>query len=55
MIGSLALAVGLVAIGLIAAVVLPGAGWILLPLLVIAAIVIVVRAFTGSREAAPGP
>ena len=56
MVAALALAVALVAIGLIAAVVLPGAGWILLPILVIAAILIAVRAFAGGdRQAAPGP
>jgi hypothetical protein len=53
MIGSIALAVGLVIIGLIAAVALPGAGWILLPILVIVAILIVVRAAAGGREATP--
>jgi len=54
MVGALALAVALVVIGLIAAVVLPGAGWILLPILVIAAILVAVRAFAGGRPA-PGP
>ena len=53
MVGSVALALGLVVIGLIAAVVLPGAGWILLPILVIVAILVVVRAFAGGREATP--
>jgi hypothetical protein len=55
MIGAFALAVALVVIGLIAAVVLPGAGWILLPILVIAAILVAVRAFSGDRRPAPGP
>ena len=40
---------------MIAGVALPGAGWILAVLLVIAAILVVVRAFTGGREAAPRP
>jgi len=53
MIGAIALAFGLVVIGLIAAVVLPGAGWILLPILVIVAILVVIRAFAGGREATP--
>ena len=53
MIGAVALAFALVVIGLVAAVVLPGAGWILLPILVIVAIFVVVRAFAGGREAAP--
>jgi len=42
-------------IGLIAAVVLPGAGWILLVILAIAAVVVVSRAFTGGRQTAPRP
>jgi hypothetical protein len=50
MVGSFALALALVVLGLIAAVALPGAGWILLPILVIVAILIVVRAFAGGRE-----
>jgi hypothetical protein len=53
MVGSVALAIGLVIIGLLAAVALPGAGWILFPILVIVAIFIVVRAFAGGREATP--
>jgi hypothetical protein len=53
MVGSVALALGLVVIGLVAAVALPGAGWILLPILVIVAILVVVRAFAGGREAPP--
>jgi hypothetical protein len=55
MVAALALAAALVAIGLIAAVVLPGAGWILLPIIVIAAILVAVRAFAGDRQTAPGP
>ena len=50
MVGSFALAFALVVLGLIGAVALPGAGWILLPILVIVAILIVVRAFAGGRE-----
>jgi hypothetical protein len=50
MVGSFALAFALVILGLIGAVALPGAGWILLPILVIVAILIVVRAFAGGRE-----
>jgi hypothetical protein len=53
MVGSVVLAIALVLIGLLAAVALPGAGWILLPILVIVAIAIVVRAFAGAREATP--
>jgi hypothetical protein len=50
MVGSFALALVLVVLGLIGAVALPGAGWVLLPILVIVAILIVVRAFAGGRE-----
>jgi hypothetical protein len=50
MVGSLFVALALVALGVIGAVALPGAGWILLPILVIVAILIVVRAFAGGRE-----
>jgi hypothetical protein len=50
MVGSFFLAFGLVIIGLICAVALPGAGWILLPIFVIVAILVVVRAFAGGRE-----
>ena len=50
MVGSLVLAFALVIVGLICAVALPGAGWVLLPILVIVAILIVVRAFAGGRE-----
>jgi hypothetical protein len=50
MVGSFALALALVVLGLIGAVALPGAGWVLLPILVIVAILIVVRAFAGGRE-----
>jgi hypothetical protein len=53
MVGSFALALALVVLGLIGAVALPGAGWILLPILVIVAILIVVRAFAGGRETTP--
>ncbi|MFL5925920.1 MAG: hypothetical protein ACJ77E_03185 [Gaiellaceae bacterium] len=53
MIGAVALAIVLVLIGLLAAVALPGAGWILFPILVIVAILIVVRAVAGGREATP--
>jgi hypothetical protein len=53
MVGSFALALGLVFLGLIGAVALPGAGWVLLPILVIVAILIVVRAFAGGRETTP--
>jgi hypothetical protein len=50
MVGSFALAFALVIIGLVCAVALPGAGWVLLPILVIVGIVIVVRAIAGGRE-----
>jgi hypothetical protein len=50
MVGSFVLALALVVIGLIGAVALPGAGWVLLPILVIVAILVVVRAFAGGRE-----
>jgi hypothetical protein len=50
MVGAFALAFALVVIGLIAAVALPGAGWVLLPILVIVAILLVIRAFAGGRE-----
>ena len=50
MVGAFVLALALVAIGLVAAVALPGAGWVLLPILVIVAILLVVRAFAGGRE-----
>jgi hypothetical protein len=53
MVGAVILAIALVFIGLLAAVALPGAGWILLPILVIVAILIVVRAVAGGREATP--
>jgi hypothetical protein len=51
MVGPFVLALALVIIGLVCAVALPGAGWILLPLLLVVAILIVVRAFAGGREA----
>jgi hypothetical protein len=50
MVGAFALALVLVILGLVGAVALPGAGWILLPILFIVAILIVVRAFAGGRE-----
>jgi hypothetical protein len=50
MVGAFALALALVVIGLICAVALPGAGWVLLPILVIVAILVVVRAIAGGRE-----
>jgi hypothetical protein len=50
MVGAFGLALALVVIGLICAVALPGAGWVLLPILVIVAILVVVRAFAGGRE-----
>jgi len=50
MVGAFGLALALVVIGLICAVALPGAGWVLLPILVVVAILIVVRAFAGGRE-----
>jgi hypothetical protein len=50
MIGSFVLALVLVVLGLIGAVALPGAGWVLFPILVVVAILVVVRAFTGGRE-----
>jgi hypothetical protein len=50
MVGSFALAFALVIVGLICTVALPGAGWVLLPILVVAGIVIVVRAIAGERE-----
>jgi hypothetical protein len=53
MVGAFVLALVLVVLGLIGAVALPGAGWILLPILVIVAILIVVRAFAGGRETTP--
>ncbi|NUR76937.1 MAG: hypothetical protein HOQ28_11725 [Thermoleophilia bacterium] len=53
MVGAFALAFALVVIGLVAGVALPGAGWILAVILVFAAILVVVRAFAGGREAAP--
>jgi hypothetical protein len=45
----------LVILGLIFAVTLPGAGWILAPIMVVAAILIVVRALSGGRETTPSP
>jgi hypothetical protein len=53
MVGAFVLALALVIIGLIAAVALPGAGWVLLPILVIVAVLLVVRAFAGGRETTP--
>jgi hypothetical protein len=53
MVGAVVIAVALVFIGFLAAVALPGAGWILLPILVIVAILILARAVTGGREATP--
>jgi hypothetical protein len=53
MVGSFALALALVIVGLICAVALPGAGWVLLPILVVVAILIVVRAFAGGRQTTP--
>jgi hypothetical protein len=50
MVGSFVLAFALVLIGLVCAVALPGAGWVLLPILVVVAILVVVRAFAGGRE-----
>ncbi len=50
MAGSFFLALALVLLGPIGAVALSGAGWVLLPILVIVAILIVVRAFAGGRE-----
>ena len=50
MVGSFALAFALVVIGLICAVAVPGVGWVLLPILVVVAILVVVRAFAGGRE-----
>jgi hypothetical protein len=53
MVASFALALVLVLLGLIGAAALPGAGWVLLPILVVVAILIVVRAFTGGHETTP--
>jgi len=53
MVGPAALALALVAIGLIAAVAVPAVGWILLVILVIVAILILVRAVAGGRQTAP--
>jgi hypothetical protein len=53
MVGSFALALVLVVLGLIGAAALPGAGWVVLPILVVVAILIVVRAFTGGLETTP--
>jgi hypothetical protein len=53
MVGAFVLALALVFLGLIAAVALPGAGWVLLPILVVVAILIVVRAFAGGRQTTP--
>jgi hypothetical protein len=50
MVGSFALALALVIVGLICAVALPGAGWVLSPILVVFGILIVVRAFAGGRD-----
>jgi hypothetical protein len=50
MVGPFVLALALVVIGLICAVALPGAGWVLLPILFVVAILVVVRAFAGARE-----
>jgi hypothetical protein len=55
MVGSFVLAFALVILGLICAVALPGAGWVLLPILLVVAILIVVRAFAGGRETTPNP
>jgi hypothetical protein len=55
MVGSIVLALALVFIGLICAVALPGAGWVLLPILFVVAILIVVRAVAGGRETTPNP
>jgi len=55
MVGAAALALALVMIGLIAAVALPGAGWILLVILAIVAVLVVLRAFAGGRQTAPRP
>ena len=49
MVGSFVLALALVMIGLICTVALPGAGWVLLPILLVVAILIVVGAFTGGH------
>jgi hypothetical protein len=53
MVGAFALAFALVVLGLIGAVALPGAGWVLLPILVVVAILVVVRAVAGGRERTP--
>jgi hypothetical protein len=55
MVGSFVLAFALVILGLICAVALPGAGWVLLPILLVVAVLIVVRAFAGGRETTPNP
>jgi hypothetical protein len=55
MAGAFILALALIVLGLIVGVALPGAGWILSVLLLIVAVVVLVRAFTGGRQAAPGP
>ena len=55
MVGAAELALTLVMIGLIAAVALPGAGWILLVILAIVAVLVVLRAFAGGRQTAPRP
>jgi hypothetical protein len=55
MVGSFLLALVLVVLGLIGAVALPGAGWVLFPILVVVAILVVVRGFAGGRETTPKP
>ncbi|MCW2966150.1 MAG: hypothetical protein JWO17_3402 [Actinomycetia bacterium] len=53
MVASVVLALALVLLGLIGAVALPGAGWVLLPILFVVAILVVVHAFRGEHKTTP--
>ena len=55
MAGALAIAIFLVLIGILAAVALPGAGWVLAPILLVIAVLIVIRAVAGGRTRPTAP
>jgi hypothetical protein len=53
MVASFLVALALVLLGLVGAVALPGAGWVLLPILFVVAILVVVRGFRGEHKTTP--
>ena len=55
MAGAIAIAIFLVLIGILAAVALPGAGWVLAPILLVIAVLIVIRAVAGGRTRPTAP